>query len=77
MPHERDLFRAIVLSGVALVSAAPGCSGSTPAADTGTAANDAAANDAAVIVADAGADAAPVTGDAATDDAGDAWVAIL
>jgi hypothetical protein len=62
---ERDLFKAIVLSGAALVSV-PGCGGSTPPADSGATQNDA-GGDAAVVVADAGRDA-----DNTTHDAGDA-----
>jgi hypothetical protein len=63
--HERDLFKAIVLSGAALVSM-PGCGGNTPPADSGPTQNDA-GSDAAVLVADAGTDAPDDAGDDADD----------
>ena len=71
---ERDLFKAIVLSGAALVTV-PGCGTSTPAPDAATTAD--AGNDAAVI-ADAGHDTNDLDlTDAADHDAADGFVAIL
>ena len=63
MTHERDLFRAIVLAGAAVVG---GCSSTTPAVDAATPRDAAAADDAATVA------------DASTADANDdAFVAIL
>lgn len=79
--HERDLFRAIVLSGVALVSGVPGCGTSPTSSDTGATSGDAGSD--AATLADAGSDAAalpdaPALPDTGANDAGsDAFVAIL
>lgn len=81
--RERDLFRAIVLSGAAL-TAAPGCSSEPAVADAGTDApiapvDTGAEVDTGVLVADAGPpEDVGTLGDAGLDDAGeDAMVLIL
>lgn len=75
--HERDLFRAIVLSGAALVASVPGCGESTTPSDAATSGGDS-GDDAAVLVADAGTDAAAAEDAGAPDDANeDAFVVIL
>ena len=82
--RDRNLFRAIVLSGTALVTA-PGCSSTPVAVDAGRDAPMTPELDAGPMLADAGSDApsAPTdTGPSATDtgavDAGDdAMVLIL
>lgn len=72
--RERDLFRAIVLSGSALVT--PGCSSAPLATDAGSDAPTAA--DAPVAVADAGTDA-PIAPAVDAPDPGDpdGFVAII
>lgn len=89
--HERDLFRAIVVAGAAVVGSVAGCSSpSAPpvdAASTADAGSDAApsndaGSDAGALLADAGSDTGPVTdagnvADAGADAGEDAFVVIL
>lgn len=81
MSKQRDLFRAIVLSGAALTAGCPGPATTDAGSDT-PAAEDTGAGDTGEVLADAGPmDAsgdAPVISDVPTEDAGeDAFVAIL
>jgi hypothetical protein len=79
--RERDLFRAIVLSGTALV-ATPGCSSTPAATDAGRDAPVVPETDAPVAVADTGTDApsasdAPELVDAPDPGDPDGFVAII
>lgn len=82
MSKQRDLFRAIVLSGAALTAGCPAPATTDAGSDT-PAAEDTGAADTGEVLADAGPiDApvsdAPVVSDVPTEDAGeDAFVAIL
>ncbi len=73
--RERDLFRAIVLAGTALVTTASGCGQASTGTDSGAAPSDA-GTDAATLMADAGRDAS-VAADAGHDAGDDAMVIIL